>query len=149
MGTPYQRTVDAMLTGPILGMKYAAPVMKAQGSGSIITTASVAGTGAGYGPHVYSAVKAAVINLSRSVAQELGPAGIRVNSVSPGLIWRESLEESWPDGVSRYLKAAPLGRIGMPEDVADACLFLASPAARWITGSDLIVDGGVMTNRVY
>ena len=78
MGEPYERTVGAMLTGPIMGMKYAAPIMKNQGSGSIITTASVAGTGGGYGPHVYSAVKSAVINLSRSVAQELGPFKVRV-----------------------------------------------------------------------
>jgi NAD(P)-dependent dehydrogenase (short-subunit alcohol dehydrogenase family) len=86
MGEPYERTVGAMLTGPIMGMKYAAPIMKNQGSGSIITTASVAGTGGGYGPHVYSAVKSAVINLSRSVAQELGPFKVRVNSVCPGFI---------------------------------------------------------------
>ena len=86
MGEPYQRTVAAMLTGPVMGMKHAAPIMKSQGFGSIVTTASIAGTGGGYGPHVYSAVKAAVINLSRSVAQELGPFKVRVNSVCPGFI---------------------------------------------------------------
>jgi NAD(P)-dependent dehydrogenase (short-subunit alcohol dehydrogenase family) len=86
---------------------------------------------------------------TRAAALELGPHGIRVNAVSPGLIDREGLERDWPDGVSRYLDAAPLGRLGRPDDVADACLFLASPAARWITGADLVVDGGVLTCTAY
>src|SRR5262245_54213103 len=80
MGEPYRRTVDAMLTGPILGMKHAAPVMREQRSGVIISTASIAGLKAGYGPHVYTAVKSAVINLTRSVALELGPFNVRVNA---------------------------------------------------------------------
>lgn len=77
MGEPYDRTVDAMLKGVIMGMKHAAPIMKAQKSGAIISTASVAGLQAGYGPHVYSAVKAAVVNLTRSVSQELGQHNVR------------------------------------------------------------------------
>ena len=84
MGEPYRRTVDAMLTGPILGMKHAALVMREQRAGVIISTASVAGLKAGYGPHVYTAVKSAVINLTRSVAQELGPFNVRVNAICPG-----------------------------------------------------------------
>ena len=86
---------------------------------------------------------------TRVAAQELGRHGIRVNSVSPGLIDRKGLERDWPDGVARYLASAPLGRLGRPDDVADACLFLASPAARWITGADLVVDGGVLTSTAY
>jgi NAD(P)-dependent dehydrogenase (short-subunit alcohol dehydrogenase family) len=86
---------------------------------------------------------------TRAAAFELGKEGIRVNVLSPGLIWREGLEEAWPEGVSSYREAAPLGRLGRFEDVADACLFLASPAARWITGANLVVDGGVMTKRIY
>jgi NAD(P)-dependent dehydrogenase (short-subunit alcohol dehydrogenase family) len=86
---------------------------------------------------------------TKSAANELGPQGIRVNAVAPGLIWKEGIEVEWPDGVQRWLKAAPLGRLGMPEDVADACLFLASPAARWITGASLLVDGGVMTKQIF
>ena len=97
----------------------------------------------------YDTAKAGVVMYTRAAANELGPHGIRVNSVSPGLIWREHLERDWPDGVNAYLRAAPLGRLGYPADVADACLFLASPAARWITGTNLVVDGGVLTHRVY
>ena len=153
MGEPYQRTVDAMLTGPILGMKYAAPVMKKQGAGSIITTASIAGTGGGYGPHVYSAVKSAVINLSRSVAQELGPFRIRVNTVCPGFIntpifaGQLALKDRDRDfaeltrSVSRY--AQPIDRPGLPEDIANAVCFLASDESDFITGHALVVDGGM------
>jgi NAD(P)-dependent dehydrogenase (short-subunit alcohol dehydrogenase family) len=86
---------------------------------------------------------------TKSAARELGPLGIRVNAVSPGLIGRPGLAEAWPQGVQAYTAATPLGRLGDFEDVADACLFLASPAARWITGAELVVDGGVLTNRAY
>jgi NAD(P)-dependent dehydrogenase (short-subunit alcohol dehydrogenase family) len=64
--------------------------------------------------------------------------------VSPGLISRAGIQEEWPEGVARWEGRAPLSRLGMPEDVADACLFLASPAARWITGHNLLVDGGML-----
>ena len=87
--------------------------------------------------------------LTTSSANELGQYGIRVNAVSPGLIGREGLEEAWPEGVARYINAVPLGRLGDSSDVADACLFLASPAARWITGANLRVDGGVMTKQIF
>ena len=152
MGEPYRRTVDALLTGPIFGMKYAAPLMKTQGKGSIVTTASIAGTGGGYGPHVYSAVKAAVINLSRSVAQELGPAGIRVNSVCPGFITTPifagqlALQDKEKDFVTPLQEVAalsqPITRAGQPEDIANAVCFLCSDEASFITGHALVVDGG-------
>ena len=153
MGEPYRRTVDAMLTGPIYGMKHAAPIMKEQGTGSIVTTASVAGTGAGYGPHVYSAVKAAVINLSRSVAQELGPFGIRVNSVCPGFIntpiflGQAALQGDHSQALEGLREIAavsqPITRAGLPEDIANAVCFLASDESSFITGQPLVVDGGV------
>lgn len=97
----------------------------------------------------YNAAKAGTVMLSRSSALELGVYGIRVNTVSPGLIWREGIEEAWADGVQRYTSSAPLGRLGMPEDVANACLFLASPAASWISGVNLVVDGGVLTTQIF
>jgi NAD(P)-dependent dehydrogenase (short-subunit alcohol dehydrogenase family) len=80
---------------------------------------------------------------TRAAALELGRYSIRVNSVSPGLVNREGLEDEWPDGVDRWRRAAPLGCLGEPDDVAHAVAFLVSPSARWITGHDLVVDGGV------
>ena len=153
MGEPYERTVGAMLTGPVLGMKYAAPIMKAQGFGSIITTASIAGTGAGYGPHIYSAVKSAVINLSRSVAQELGPFKVRVNTVCPGFIntpifaGQLALDDKEKDFVTPLKElsamAQPITRAGLPQDIANAVCFLAGDESDFITGHALVVDGGI------
>jgi NAD(P)-dependent dehydrogenase (short-subunit alcohol dehydrogenase family) len=153
LGEPYQRTVDTMLKGPIMGMKHAAPIMKAQGAGSIINTASIAGTGAGYGPHIYATVKAGVINLGRSVAQELGPKGIRVNTICPGAIATpifggqavvKDPSSVNVDGMKDVLPfMQPITRAGLPQDIANAACFLASEEASFITGQALIVDGGI------
>ncbi|MGW0652503.1 SDR family NAD(P)-dependent oxidoreductase [Streptomyces umbrinus] len=97
----------------------------------------------------YSASKAAVLAHARAAALEYGPYGIRVNTVSPGLIDRAGLAEAWPDGVRRWQQAVPTGRLGRPEDVGDACVFLASPMASWITGHDLVVDGGVSARPTW
>lgn len=118
-------------------------------SGAIINIASIEAENPASMHTHYTAAKAAVVMYTRTAALELGGKGIRVNCVSPGLIWREGLDRDWPEGVNAYREAVPLGRLGTAEDVADACLFLASPAARWITGSNLLVDGGVLTNRAY
>ncbi|PSM39335.1 short-chain dehydrogenase [Streptomyces dioscori] len=97
----------------------------------------------------YSASKASVVMHARSAALEYGPYGIRVNTVSPGLIDREGLAQAWPEGVRRWQQAVPTGRLGRPEDVGDACVFLASPMASWITGHDLVVDGGVSARPTW
>lgn len=97
----------------------------------------------------YGAAKAGVLAHTRVAARELGVHDIRVNAVSPGLIHRDGIDREWPEGVRRFSAAAPLGRLGRPQDVADACLFLASPAASWVTGATLVVDGGVTTGNVY
>ena len=86
---------------------------------------------------------------TRTAALELGPLGIRVNAVSPGLIWREGIEDAWPEGVTRFGERAPLTRLGKPDDIADACLFLASDGARWVTGANLVVDGGVLAATAF
>ena len=117
--------------------------------GAIVNIASVEGeTPAPMHSH-YTSAKAGTLMHTRSAALELGPHGIRVNAVSPGLIWREGIEEGWPEGVERWKETAPLGRLGMPDEVADACLFLASPTARWISGASLAVDGGILARSVF
>lgn len=132
----------------ILATQAAARVMAVSGrGGSIVNIASVRAIRPGAGMAPYSASKAAVVALTQGAAVELGPLGIRVNAISPGLIERSSIREEWPTGVDDFEASAPLRRIGSPLDVADACLFLASPAARWITGVNLIVDGGITLVR--
>ncbi|HJL89907.1 MAG TPA: SDR family oxidoreductase [Acidimicrobiales bacterium] len=97
----------------------------------------------------YATSKAALIMHARAAALAYGGDGIRVNTISPGLIARPGLEEDWPDGVERWRRAAPLTRLGTPEDVGDACVFLSSDLSRWITGTDLIVDGGVLARPTW
>jgi NAD(P)-dependent dehydrogenase (short-subunit alcohol dehydrogenase family) len=128
----------------------AARQMALQGQGgAIVNVASIEATHPAPGHSHYNAAKAGVLMHTRAAAQELAAHGIRVNAVAPGLIWREGIEEAWPDGVERWTRAAPLRRLGRPEDVADACLFLASAGARWITGATLTVDGGVTTHPIF
>ena len=126
----------------------AAAAMKGHG-GSIVNVASIEGLQPAFDHSHYAASKAAVIMHTRAAALELGPAGIRVNCVSPGLIEAPGIEEAWPEGVARWHAAAPLQRLGDPLDVADAVLFLASPAARWISGANLVVDGGVLAHNTW
>ena len=153
LGEPYERTVGGLLTAVVAGMKYASPIMKAAGGGSIISTASVAGTGGGYGPHVYSAVKSAVINLTRSVALELGPSNIRVNAICPGGIAtpifagnlaRQGGNVDYAEVVKPLLGLMqPIPRAGTPEDIANTACFLASDESSFITGQAILVDGGL------
>jgi NAD(P)-dependent dehydrogenase (short-subunit alcohol dehydrogenase family) len=156
----FDETLGVLLRGVFLGMKHAAPVMKAQGSGSIISTASVAGMVTGLGPHVYSAAKAAVIHLTRSVAMELGEHNVRVNCICPGGIATpifgkglglsvERAEEIVPlmKGVLENLQ--PIKRSGLPADIAQAALWLASDDATFVNGHALVVDGGLTGGRSW
>lgn len=142
--TEWDTMMDTNLRSVFLCTRYAGATMIDQGmGGAIINITSVEACQPANGHAHYSTSKAAVWMLTRASANELGPHGIRVNAIAPGLIQREGLEQDWPEGVARYRQAAPLGTLGQPEDVANACLFLSSPAAQWITGSSLSVDGGI------
>jgi NAD(P)-dependent dehydrogenase (short-subunit alcohol dehydrogenase family) len=156
----FDETLGVLLRGVFLGMKHAAPVMKRQGGGSIISTASVAGLRTGLGPHVYSAAKAAVIHLTRSVAMELGEHNIRVNCICPGGIATpifgkglglspERAEEIVPlmKGVLENLQ--PIKRAGVPDDIAQAALWLASDDSTFVNGHALVVDGGLIGGRSW
>ena len=145
----WQEMYAANVETAFLCTQAAARHMKEAGGGAILNVASVSALAPAPDHSHYSSSKAALLMLTRAAAQELGRYDIRVNSVSPGLIDRPGLEQQWPDGVARWLARAPLGRLGNPEDVADACLFLASPAARWITGHDLVVDGGILSAPLF
>ncbi len=124
-------------------------MIEAGKSGSIVNIGSIDATNPLAAHSHYSAAKAGVIAFTRAAAQELGPHKIRVNSVSPGLINRPGLSDAWPEGYNRFMNRVPTGRVGEPEDIADACIFLASDAARWINGTNLIVDGGVQACPMF
>ncbi|WP_324790213.1 SDR family NAD(P)-dependent oxidoreductase [Streptomyces sp. H51] len=146
----WRAVVDANLSSVFACTQAAAEIMREQaGGGSVTHIASIEARRPAPGHAHYGASKAAVVMHARSAALEYGPHGIRVNTVSPGLIDRAGLAEDWPEGVRRWRAAAPAGRLGRPEDVGDACVFLASPLASWITGHDLVVDGGVSARPTW
>ncbi|MFI1416013.1 SDR family NAD(P)-dependent oxidoreductase [Streptomyces sp. NPDC020707] len=154
----WRAVADANVSSVFACTQAAAELMRdaSEGSGeaggrvrSITHIASVEATHPAPHHAHYSASKAAVVMHARSAALEYGPYGIRVNTVSPGLIDREGLAQAWPEGVRRWEEAVPTGRLGRPEDVGDACVFLASPMASWITGHDLVVDGGISARPTW
>jgi len=154
----FDAVIAVHLRAVLAGMKYAARMMAAQGTGSIINVASVNGVRAGLGGHYYSAAKAASIHLTRCAAMELGEKGIRVNSISPGMIAtgifgkHMGMRSDEADDHPEYAEAAissvaprwqPLRCVGSVDDIAQAALFLASDASRFVTGHNLVVDGGI------
>jgi NAD(P)-dependent dehydrogenase (short-subunit alcohol dehydrogenase family) len=111
--------------------------------GAIVNIASIEGSDPAMGHSHYATSKAGLLMLTRSLTLEYGRRGIRVNAVSPGLITADGIEENWPEGVASWHEHAPLERMGEAMDVADAVLFLLAPASRWISGANLLVDGGI------
>jgi 3-oxoacyl-[acyl-carrier protein] reductase len=124
--------------------KWGARKMLAQRCGSIITVSSISAISGTVGQTNYAASKGAAISFTKSLARELGPLGIRVNAVVAGLIKTDMTEGLKQDIVDRILKSSALGRIGTPDEIAAAVLFLASEQASYITGQSLIVDGGIV-----
>ena len=155
----FDATMASLVRSVMLGMKHAAPIMRRQGSGSIINNGSIAGSRAGYSSSiVYGAAKAAVIHLTKCVAMELGESGIRVNSISPGAIATgifgkalglsvEAAEQTPAFMREAFAKAQPIPRAGLPADIGHAAVFLASDASSFINGHDLVVDGGIIGGR--
>jgi NAD(P)-dependent dehydrogenase (short-subunit alcohol dehydrogenase family) len=154
----FDAVIAVHLRAVLAGMKYAVRVMAVQGTGSIINVASVNGIRAGLGGHYYSAAKAASIHLTRCAAVELGEKGIRVNSISPGMIATGAfgkflgMQPDEADDNPEYAEAAissvlprwqPLQSVGSVDDIAQAALFLASDESRFVTGHNLVVDGGI------
>jgi meso-butanediol dehydrogenase / (S,S)-butanediol dehydrogenase / diacetyl reductase len=143
----WQRVIAVTLTGTFLGLKTAIPIMRRQGGGAIINTASISGLHGDYGMGSYNAAKAAVINLTRTAALENAKHHIRVNCVCPGAIntrVAQVLGKERADEFRRVMGAAhPVGRMGEPEEIANTVTFLASDEASFITGASIVVDGGV------
>jgi NAD(P)-dependent dehydrogenase (short-subunit alcohol dehydrogenase family) len=128
-----------------LGIKHAARVMIGAGRGSIINTASVAGLGGGAGPLAYSSAKAAVANLTKGAALELAPHRIRVNAICPGVIYTPLMHSGNEAAADEWLPALqPWPDRGLPEHIAGVALFLASDDSVFVTGQDLVVDGGLL-----
>ena len=139
----------AVLTRSVfLGMKHAAPVLKRQGGGVILVTASIAGMVGGGGSHAYSAAKAAVINLIENVAAELGPDRIRVVGIAPGVISTPLVHRGRPEKYEKQFAQQPWPDRGEPEVIADVASFLVSDEARFITGETVKVDGGLLAQGI-
>ena len=138
----------------MFGMKYAVPIMRSHGGGSIISTASIAGLQNGFGPLLYSVAKAAIVHLTKVAAAQLGPLNIRVNCICPGLIATpifakgvgmatQVADQTVAAVIDVAKNAQPTPKAGLPEDIAEAALYLASDASRFVNGHALVVDGGI------
>src|SRR5262249_14009805 len=157
----FDAAMALLVRSVMLGMKHAAPIMMRQKSGSIINNGSIAGHLAGYSSSmIYSAAKAAVNHLTKCVAMELGEHSVRVNSVSPGAITTGILakalgaETAKAEGLTGkietfYAKAQPTPRAGIPDDIAQCVIWLASDRSTFVNGADIVVDGGVIGGRSY
>jgi NAD(P)-dependent dehydrogenase (short-subunit alcohol dehydrogenase family) len=160
----FDAAMALLVRSVMLGMKHAAPIMMRQKSGSIINNGSIAGHLAGYSSSmIYSAAKAAVNHLTKCVAMELGEHSVRVNSVSPGAITTGILAKALGMDAAKadtsanvaeqigkvYAKAQPIPRAGIPDDIAQCVLWLASDRSTFVNGIDIVVDGGVIGGRMY
>lgn len=156
----FDKTMAIDFRGVFLGMKHAVRVMRPRESGSIISTASVAGLKVGCSDHTYSAAKAAVIHLTRAVAMDAGESGIRVNCICPGWIAtpilgksvglsQEAAEKTMEDVRKVLSDFQPLKRAGLPEDIAKAALWLASDESSFVNGHAMVVDGGLANGKMW
>ena len=151
----WDRTMALLLRSVALGIRYAAPLMQARGGGAIVNTSSVSALGSGYAPTAYSTAKAGVLHLTKIAAADLARHGIRVNAVIPGFIttniFTRHLEigenaRAQADAMIEHVaaQAQPIPRAGRPEDIAAAVAYLASDDASFVTGTSILVDGGML-----
>jgi 3-oxoacyl-[acyl-carrier protein] reductase len=148
----WDHTHEVDLKGVMRVCRAAAPAMREAGRGSMIAVSSIMGVAYGWDEHVqYSAAKAGVVGLVRGLAVELARDGIRVNGIAPGYVrTAQALSEEHslgPQGLEDAAEFIPMGRVGEPEDIADVIVFLASNAARYLTGQIIVVDGGLLIGR--
>lgn len=153
-GESFDSVMHLHVRAALFGIKHAVPAMRAQGGGSIVSTASIAGLQNGFGPLLYSMAKASIVHMTKVAAAQLGPLNIRVNCICPGLIATPIFAKGIglatqvaDQTVSAIVEAAknsqPIPRAGVPEDIAEAALYLASDGARFVNGHALVVDGGI------
>ena len=156
----WDRTFDLLLRSVAFGIRYAVPHMKGRPNASIVNVSSVAATGPGYSPTAYAVAKGAVLHLTKCAAADLAPHGIRVNAIQPGFINTNIFTASMdlPDEAKPQAKAIiaqmssnaqPVKRGGQPEDIAEACAYLASEAGGFVNGASLLVDGGLTVGPRY
>lgn len=147
----WDRTIDVNQKGVFLGMKHAVPAMRRRGGGSIVNVSSIYGLVGAVGYSAYCASKGAVTLMTKAAAVTYGPDSIRVNSVHPGVVFTEMLEAELaglpPTALEDFLAATPLRRGADPDEVSKCVLFLASDQSSFVTGVELVVDGGLLAGR--
>ena len=139
----YDKTMQVNLRGPLVWTQLAHRASMAERGGVVVNIASAGGIATEVPIGVYNTTKAGLIYLTRTLAAELGPQ-VRVNAVAPGLVKTDMARALWERGEETIARNFPLRRLGVPEDIANAVLFLASDASSWITGQTLVVDGGML-----
>ncbi|MCC6434845.1 MAG: SDR family oxidoreductase [Acidimicrobiales bacterium] len=158
----YDLTMNVLLKSVFFGIKHAAPLMKAQGSGSIVSTSSVCGITPSIGTHLYNVAKAGVVMMTKSLALELAEWNIRVNCICPGYVatglaaggnltelGRDATAARLDQARERMARSQPMQRMGEPEDVAALVTFLASDESNWLTGTAQVIDGGLTLGKPW
>ena len=144
----WRRVLDVNLSSVFYGMKYMAPLLRAAESASVVNVSSIAGM-TGYFSAGYAAGKWGVRGLSKTAAMEFADAGVRVNSLHPGLVETPLLNSGSSDFVAASLRSVPAGRTASPEELAATVLYLLSDASRYVTGTEIVVDGGLTSGGLY